>query len=189
MKDLTKIPGYEDYLISKCGVIFSTKSNRNLATTKNSRGYLTVCFCYNRQQKRFLVHRLLAFVFLNLPSLDSPLEVDHIDGNKLNNSLENLQVVTRDFHNLKTLSDIDRVDRTLDKICPKCGKEKHYRVSLCTTCRNLLKPTLDIIQATMLEEKSWKLAGLKLNMSESGLRKRYITLGGDINELYRMIKK
>lgn len=45
------------------------------------------------KSKDFLVHRLIANAFLDMP-LNSELTVDHIDGNRLNNNLSNLRVVT-----------------------------------------------------------------------------------------------
>ena len=40
-------------------------------------------------------HRLMAYVFLNLDIDDPKLQIDHIDGNKINNHINNLRVVNR----------------------------------------------------------------------------------------------
>jgi hypothetical protein len=54
----------------------------------NENGYIRV-FIYN---KTFALHRLIAFTFIENP--DNKEQVNHIDGNKLNNSVGNLEWVT-----------------------------------------------------------------------------------------------
>jgi hypothetical protein len=56
-------------------------------------GYKTVSLYKNSRQKRYDVHRLLANCFIENPY--SKKEVNHMDGNKLNNDLSNLEWCTR----------------------------------------------------------------------------------------------
>lgn len=58
--------------------------------TLNTCGYMTVNLCKNGKANTKRVHRLVANAFLG----ESDLQVDHIDGNKLNNRLDNLEYVT-----------------------------------------------------------------------------------------------
>lgn len=91
MKNFVKIKGFEDYLIDKNGNIFSAKSNKVLKQ-KISKGYFVVCLCVKNKKYSLLVHRLVAKAFIE--NTLNKLEVNHIDGNKLNNSVENLEWCT-----------------------------------------------------------------------------------------------
>jgi hypothetical protein len=83
---------------------------RTLRFCCNGKGYKRINF----RGKTFYQHRLLAYAFLGLPE-KSELEVNHIDGNKSNNSLENLELVTR----------LENVKHSLDTGLTPVG-EKHY---------------------------------------------------------------
>lgn len=57
-------------------------------------GYLTIV-C---QGKRRFVHRVVMAQALGLPEIPKELDVHHIDGDKTNNALDNLAIVTRAGH-------------------------------------------------------------------------------------------
>ena len=92
------VPEYEGlYQVSNLGRVKSiprTYKNRNykgrvLAPT-NARGYLHVLFSVNTTRKTMKVHRLVALAFLG----SSDLYVNHINGVKTDNRLENLEYCT-----------------------------------------------------------------------------------------------
>lgn len=97
------IEGYEGlYHISNFGrvkslskIIKGRNSNRvikeKIRTIFLSYGYLGLLLCNDNKQKKFLIHRLIAKAFIENP--DKKHIVNHIDGNKLNNSIENLEWV------------------------------------------------------------------------------------------------
>lgn len=58
--------------------------------TLNTWGYMTVNLCKNGKANTKRVHKLVANAFLG----ESNLQVDHLDGNKCNNNLSNLEYVT-----------------------------------------------------------------------------------------------
>lgn len=75
------------YTVSSNGYIISNgRKKRTLRPGKNSRGYMTVQLL----SKSHLVHRVVAMAFLG----SSNLQVNHKDGDKSNNKLENLEYVT-----------------------------------------------------------------------------------------------
>lgn len=83
------IRDYENYKIYSDGRVFSKKNHKFLTLHKESSGYLQAHLYKNGAKKTFLVHRLVAHHFLeNKKALRC---VNHVDGNKLNNSASNLQ--------------------------------------------------------------------------------------------------
>lgn len=89
------IPGFTRSLISLDGRCINTYRNTILSTDLVD-GYLTVRVYSDskRERTRTSIHRLLCLVFKGYPVNVDDLEVNHIDGNKLNNSLDNLEWVT-----------------------------------------------------------------------------------------------
>lgn len=90
-----EIPGFPGYTISTVGEVFSSYSNRLLVPSKNNRGYLNVRI--KREDGKIVtvgVHRLLCICFIPTDKDISRLVVNHKDGNKENNSLENLEWTT-----------------------------------------------------------------------------------------------
>jgi len=86
------IQGYEDlYEIYDDGQVYSKYSNRFLKPWIN-KGYYQVTLCKDGKQIKHKIHRLIAIHFI--PNPYNKREVDHIDKNKLNNSISNLQWAT-----------------------------------------------------------------------------------------------
>lgn len=79
------------YQISNLGNIKSFISNKILSKAKDSNGYEIVTLCKNKKRYTKTIHRLVAESFLG----KSKLEVNHIDGNKSNNILSNLEYVSK----------------------------------------------------------------------------------------------
>lgn len=86
------IPGFTRYSINKEGVVYSHYSRRNLTPYRDRMGYLMYS-CVNDLGKRNIIgmHRLLALAFIDFPANVDKLDVNHIDGIKNNNTLENLE--------------------------------------------------------------------------------------------------
>lgn len=110
MKEIWKdVPGYKGYYqVSNYGNVMSMTriieySDGRLCKyysklkkqTLNSRGYYSV-FLYGKYgHKNILVHQLVAMAFLGyIRNGKQDIVVDHIDNDKLNNKLDNLQLIT-----------------------------------------------------------------------------------------------
>lgn len=75
-------------VVSDDGRIF-----RELTPSSNASGYKTVEFKRSdNTRKRMLVHRIMGYAFID--EFNDIMEVNHIDGNKSNNSVCNLEMTT-----------------------------------------------------------------------------------------------
>ena len=95
MEEWRKIPGYGDrYSASSEGRIRNDKTGRIMKTHLNGNGqeFLTLS-CFGKQYQ-CRVSRLVLRAFYGEPESDE-LEAAHLDGNCLNNRLNNLQWMTR----------------------------------------------------------------------------------------------
>jgi len=104
LSEFKQIPDYPDYYINKQGVVYSTKVNRVLTIHKNSTGYSYVTLTYDSKRTNILLHRLMAYMFLGMPSLhNDEYEVHHLNTNIENNKLDNLEFLTKLEHRAETV--------------------------------------------------------------------------------------
>ena len=141
MQEIYKdIVGYEGlYQVSNLGNVKSLKygKERILKSAINSKGYVVVVLCKNLKCLTKKVHRLVAMAFI--PNTENKEQVNHINGIKTDNRVENLEWCTQseniqhgynnglfkskkgEFHNLakllnKQVLDIRKDNRTIKTI-------------------------------------------------------------------------
>ena len=80
-------------LVFKNGTIykwFNKKYWKEIPNIINDNGYNRFCLSY----KRYFRHRVMCFAFKNLNIGDTKRFIDHIDGDRLNNNIDNLRIVS-----------------------------------------------------------------------------------------------
>lgn len=94
------------YFITNDGKVFNSKTKRWVTPykkllRKNSFERLCISIYINGLRKNFLYHRLLAEVFI--PNPNNLPQINHIDGNPLNNDLSNLEWCTAKDNNIHAI--------------------------------------------------------------------------------------
>jgi hypothetical protein len=88
----TLIDTYQHHTITSDGIVTNTKTKHIKSQWVGTNGYLHVDIQENGKATKHALHRLLALQFI--PNPENKRTVNHIDGNKLNNSLSNLEWAT-----------------------------------------------------------------------------------------------
>ena len=109
------------YEINEKGIVRSKKTKKELRYWETTTGYNTVSLCHNNKQKTYYIHRLMANNFLDNPKNYN--EVNHIDGNKKNNSLDNLEWCDHK-HNIREAYDNNLIKKVYGKKHPSSKKIK-----------------------------------------------------------------
>lgn len=93
------IPDFPDYAINRDGIVIRVKTSHQARSYAGrvikpgiykSTGYMYMALWDEEKQKKTKLHRLVMNVFIG----KSKLQINHIDGNKQNNSLSNLEYCT-----------------------------------------------------------------------------------------------
>lgn len=106
------IKNYEDsYCVSEFGRVFSKDrfqgnrviKSKEMSLVSNGTGYLQVTLNRNYKRKKIYIHRLVWETFKS--PIPKGYEIDHIDSDKSNNKLSNLQLFTRKENMAKCLKE------------------------------------------------------------------------------------
>jgi hypothetical protein len=90
MSNVVVVDGFPMYKVCSSGRVYSVKRSKWLKPQNRGGGYMYVDLGKENPRR---VHRLVAQAFI--PNPDGKPHVNHIDGNKQNNKVENLEWCTR----------------------------------------------------------------------------------------------
>ena len=145
-KHTKNIDDFSNYYATDDGRIFSKRYKKYLKPNTNADGYHNIVL--NKAddgkviKKSYLIHRLIAHAFVHNP--ENKNYVNHIDGNKTNNHVSNLEWVTNSEN--KKHADLlkNNIPYTVQhtKFCPTCKYKKSTNLfdnildtcKVCNTC-------------------------------------------------------
>ena len=128
-----------NYKITKDGRLFSSKRNKWLMPNLSIHGYYKYCFRIDNKQKLVSAHRLVAQTYIDNP-LNKPY-VNHLNGIKTDNRVENLEWCTALENQLHALNVLNKrvhwqrgVAHHNAKLNPEKVDEirKRYKLGGCT---------------------------------------------------------
>lgn len=166
------IPGYEGlYDVDTNGIIYSVKTGRPLSTREWG-GYLWVAFHVNCNKENKKIHRIVADTFIPKPDPNCWYWINHIDGVKTNNKVDNLEWVTPK-ENVRHAYATGLITAKTH-ICACCGKEfkrnysSEYPQSYCAECKAIYRSQMPTSKGNVERQKQIlsKIADLGIPRSE-----------------------
>lgn len=114
-----EIKDYPNYYVSKEGEVFSSKTNKVISQSINTGGYRTVNISVDGKSKRVLVHRLVAEAFI--PNPENKPVVNHIDCNRSNANVDNLEWVTYSENSIHMVNSYNNHSQIVTELFDKEG--------------------------------------------------------------------
>lgn len=161
-KDILRYEGL--YQVSSLGRVRSNYSNGRkksmdgiLKQRDNCYGYLNVHLYKNSKRKAFLVHRIVAESFIPNPEVKN--QVNHKNGNKTDNQVENLEWVDQSENQKHKCYVLNK----LPEICKGLSGEKNGRAKI----QNRISEIMELRSAGMTQESIAK----KFNVNRTTIQR------------------
>lgn len=128
---VAEIPGYNRYVAHRDGYIISKKDQQQIKQIQRKDGYINVHVLKEivdgkKKYQLKLEHRLIALAFLG----ESKLDVNHKNGDKSDNRIENLEFMTRSQnirHSIDVLKN-SHVKSGFESAKSKITKDQHDKI-------------------------------------------------------------
>lgn len=178
------IEGYKGvYQVSNLGRVRG-RNGKVLSVSVLKNLYLSVSLWKNNRGKTYTVHRLVANAFL--PNSGNKKCVDHIDGNRQNNNVNNLRWATTKENANNPVSVKRYKAAALKRIVSSLTKEKHkkfmkgrvhnHRQVLCVETKVLYNSMSDAARAVGVTEAAIRRAAYDINRTSGGYHWKNILL-------------
>jgi hypothetical protein len=125
MEEWRILADFPQYEVSNTGKVRNASTKKELAGHVIQNGYRQLVLKKGKKSVYRLVHCLVASVFIG-PKL-SGMDVNHKDGNKLNNHLSNLEYVTHAQNMLHAIHDLGNPGKKLTHECAERIRERLAR--------------------------------------------------------------
>lgn len=160
-------------------VYLDSNKNKALKLYKTGKGYYQV----SHQQELFYVHHLVSGAFIPNP-LDKPF-INHIDGNKLNNDMSNLEWVTASENTLHAYENglMNKKQYECANCHEKIGKSK---TGLCARCNKLEKQKKSAqrkIESRRKQFENVDLNDIKLDDTKALMLNMYLNTAKSLQEI------
>ena len=179
METWKQIDSYDGYYVSSFGKVYSSKSKKYLTSKIRSKtsDYYYVNLYKNGTAQKHNVHRLVALTFLHRPKEE--YVVNHKDGNKHNNCVDNLEWVTRSQNDLHAFdmglrkSNAQQIQKAIDStrkpIVNLTTGEKFNSVIECAKKYNIKSNGI----SKCLRGKRKRYYGMQFSYLDTGKENRY----------------
>lgn len=148
---------FENYEISNLCRVRNKTSGLILKKSFSKNGYIYHSFSNRKLKKHKYLHRLMAEAFIDNPNYKE--EVNHINGNKLDNSIENLEWVTRRENQSHYFGNNNKTSQFVGvSYLKNCGKWRAYiRVNRKLLSLGFHKTEIEAYQARVNFEKEHQI--------------------------------
>lgn len=140
MEEWRMISGFPKYEVSNKGRIRNTKTGRIMKSFIDSRGYESVCLRKNGLSHTRRIHKLVVKSFVS--DVDNNLDVIHIDRDRSNNDLGNLQINTHS-QNMRSIyhNGHKQIHRMKKIMCVETG-EVFESITECAVSMNISRQAI-----------------------------------------------
>lgn len=94
-EEFRELPLDNRYLVSNYGRVYNAEKGYMMCPSINDYGYITISILKSITSS---AHRLVGITFLDTPENYKEFDINHKDGNKLNNNVDNLEWCTRSYN-------------------------------------------------------------------------------------------
>lgn len=157
-----------DYNVDSDGFIISKRNNKPMRPSKTKKGYLVTTIMVGGKRISIQIHAAVAKTFLGDRSSDG-LQINHKDGNKENNSIDNLEWVSPQ-DNMRHAAD---VLRCFDDIAKRLSKPINGYDKLTGDHKYYFESISDGARFFCDEGKDYRCIKTSLWRALSGSRKSY----------------